>query len=83
MTGRRNEMIMMQRMISLIKDKKVIHNYDLREKLNISKSQYNSIKPDLEHQFSWQVKYDKVSKCWRYVGVETTDEIEERKKNAL
>ena len=88
MTGRRNEIVIMTRMINLIKEKKIIHNYDLREKLNISKSQYNSIKPDLEHQFGWQVKYDKISKCWRYVGLPPTKEVEkekekERKKRAL
>ena len=56
----------------------------VQEQLNISKTQYNSIKPDLEHRFGWQVVYDKKDKCWRYVGVETTKEIEEKKKeNAL
>ena len=85
MNGRSNEIRLMQRMINLIKEEKVVHNFDLRERLNISKTQYNSIKPDLEHRFGWQVVYDKKSKSWRYVGVETTKEIEEKKKkeNAL
>ena len=84
MPGRSNEIRIMTRMVKLIKEKKVIHNFDLREQLNISKTQYNSIKPDLEHRFGWQVVYDKKDKCWRYVGVETTKEIEEKKKeNAL
>ena len=83
MNGRSNEIRLMQRMINLIKEEKVVHNFELRERLNISKTQYNAIKPDLEHRFGWQVIYDKKSKCWRYVGVETTKEIEEKQKNAL
>ena len=64
---RSSEIKIMTRMINMIEKKGSIHNFDLREKLNISKSQYNSIKPDLERQFSWRVRYNKQTKCWEKV----------------
>ena len=64
---RSNEIKTMTRMIQIILKQGSIHNFDLREKLNISKSQYNSIKPDLERQFGWQVKYNKQTKSWEKV----------------
>ena len=70
--SRSNELKTMARMLNLIKEKGTIHNYDLRNELNISKSQYNSLKPDLEHQFGWCIKYDKSTKCW--FAVEDTEE---------
>ena len=64
---RSSEIKIMTRMILMIEKKGSIHNYDLREKLNLSKSQYNSIKPDLERQFGWRVRYNKQTKCWEKV----------------
>ena len=74
MMGRSNEIRIMQRMIREIVKHGTIHNFDLREKLNISKSQYNTIKPDLERRFHWQVIYNKQTKCWEKVE-EEEDEV--------
>ena len=64
---RSSEIRIMTRMVQIILKHGTIHNYDLREKLNISKSQYNSVKPDLERQFGWKVRYNKQTKCWEKV----------------
>ena len=64
---RSSEIKIMTRMIQIILKQGTIHNFDLREKLNLSKSQYNSVKPDLERQFGWQVRYNKSTKCWEKV----------------
>ena len=64
---RSSEIRIMTKMITLILKHGSIHNFDLREKLNISKSQYNSVKPDLERQFGWQVRYNKQTKSWEKV----------------
>jgi len=64
---RSSEIKIMTRMIQIILKQGTIHNFDLREKLNISKSQYNSVKPDLERQFGWQVRYNKQTKCWEKI----------------
>lgn len=74
--GRRAEIGLMVKIINLIKKKGTIHNFDLRDQLSISKSQYNSIKPDLERQFGWEVRYNKQTKCWEKIDKEEFEDAE-------
>ena len=52
------------KMISLIQKEKTIHKFDLMDKLSMSISTYNQIKPYVEHRYGQYVHYDRKSQTW-------------------
>ena len=52
------------RFVRQIQTDSPINKFDLMDKLSMSISTYNQLKPYIEHRFAHHVEYDKQSKSW-------------------
>lgn len=52
------------KMVSFIQKEKTIHKFDLMDKLSMSISTYNQMKPYVEHRYGHYVSYDRKSQTW-------------------